>query len=95
MNGREDRFSFSAKVKYDVCLSEGSTRIIPSIGEIENIGPGGFCLVTEEAHPIGQVIRVHLPLPNVTITTATLTEVCWIHQSPDGGSYRAGLRYLL
>jgi hypothetical protein len=64
-------------------------------GEIENIGPGGFCLVTEEALNVGQIIKVDLPLPNIMVSTPTLTEICWNHISPDGGPCRAGLRYLL
>jgi PilZ domain len=44
----------------------------------QNISEGGLCLITDRALEESQVIKIRLPIPNVSATIPTLAEVRWV-----------------
>lgn len=64
-----------------------------------NVSEGGLCLLVHGPLQETDIIRVDLPLADVSTTSATLAEVKWIKpvpwSHPDDPQYFAGVEFLL
>ena len=64
-----------------------------------NVSEGGLCLLIQERLQETDIIRVDLPLADVTTTSATLAEVKWLKSvpwsHPDAPEYFVGIQFLL
>ncbi len=89
-----ERYALKAKVIY-----EPSAALMRSekahAGKTINISKGGFCIKTQMPLAQSQIIRVHIPVPEVKATLPTLAEVCWVEGLNKEKGYSVGLRFLL
>jgi hypothetical protein len=64
-----------------------------------NVSEGGLCLLVNGSIQETDIIRVDLPLADVSTTSATLAEVKWVKpvpwSPPDEPQYFAGIQFLL
>ncbi|MEW6323793.1 MAG: PilZ domain-containing protein [Nitrospirota bacterium] len=64
-----------------------------------NISEGGLCLLVKEPINETDIIRVDLPLADVSTTSATLAEVKWLKPAPwstmQSPEYFVGVQFLL
>jgi hypothetical protein len=77
-------------------------------GNTHDLSAGGLCLITDQALEKSQIIKIRIPIPNVSATMPTLAEVRWVKKQPiqsppaaqpisrqtGGQRYIAGLRFL-
>jgi hypothetical protein len=64
-----------------------------------NVSDGGLCLLVNEPISEADIIRVDLPLADVSTTSPTLAEVKWSKPTPwsqpDAPQYFVGVQFLL
>jgi len=100
------RYPVSLKVIFETgaSLTTQKSRQEKADGDTQNLSNGGLCLITDRALKASQIIRLKLPMPNISVTMPTLAEVRWVKResikpltsAQSGGSrrYIAGLRFL-
>ncbi len=75
-------------------MEEDADKEYPAVqGMAADISPGGLSLVTESDLTEGQLLKVNLPLPGVSVLTPTLGVVRWISRESSG--LRAGIKFIL
>ena len=65
------------------------------LGETENIGIGGVCVLSDGSVPVNAVLRCELGLPGAPIGIPTLMQVRWASEAADKKGFRLGLQFLL
>ena len=73
----------------------GSKRRSAIRGQIENIGRGGICVLTERLIPISSLVRCEIGLSRIRVAIPTLMQVRWSQKSASSGRHRIGLQFLL
>ena len=102
------RYPVSLPVTFEagaLLTSQKSRREKNADGDTQNLSEGGLCLITDRALKESQIIKLKLPMPNISVTMPTLAEVRWVKKesakplssAQSGGSQRyiAGLRFLI
>ena len=89
-----ERYALKAKVIYEPS-AELTRRERTHAGKTLNISKGGFCIRTQTPLSQFQIIRVHIPVPEVKAALPTLAEVCWVEGLKKEKGYSVGLRFLL
>lgn len=97
---RADRYPLMRLVRY-----ETSAQLAPEEGRpgeegagiALNVGNGGLCLLLDWEPELGEVLRLHVPMPVSWAKTPTLAEVRWLRHLPLGwpGPYAVGLQFVL
>jgi hypothetical protein len=64
-------------------------------GVTENIGKGGFAVLTSRLIPVRSVLRCELSTGAGPVGVPTLAEVRWSSPIPEKRLYRLGLQFLL
>ena len=59
-------------------------------GEIQNIGVGGLCLLSDRSIPLSSLVRCEIVVPGTSVTIPTLMQVRWAQKHPK----RIGLQFL-
>jgi len=64
-----------------------------------NVSEGGLCLLVQDSLQETDILRVDLPLADVSTTSATLAEVKWLKpvpwSHPDSPQFFVGIQFLL
>jgi len=69
--------------------------VAPVEGGIVDVSSGGMRIRTgQDGLEEGAILKVWLPIPEVEVTVAVLTEVRWVKEEAPGNFY-AGLRFIL
>lgn len=62
-------------------------------GDAIDVSEGGLSLFTKDAVEDGQIVRIKLPLPGMSIKTPTLVKVKW--SKPYEKGYKVGVSFVL
>jgi hypothetical protein len=89
-----ERYALKAKILYEPS-AELAPRESMLMGKALNISRGGFCIRTQTQLAQSQIIRVHIPVPEVKAVLPTLAEICWVEELKKEKGYSVGLRFLL
>jgi hypothetical protein len=65
------------------------------LGETENVGRGGVCVVSDTLIPENSVLRCEVGLSGTSVGVPTLVQVRWVSKVADIGRFRMGLQFLL
>lgn len=67
------------------------------LGLTVNVSSGGLCLLADWTPRIGEIFRIHLPLPTATTKTPTLADVRWVRPLPfeESGLTIVGLKFVV
>jgi len=67
------------------------------IGLTVNVSSGGLCVLLEFAPEVGEILRLHMPMPVTEAHTPTLADVRWVQRLPFDGNQLAvvGLKFLI
>jgi hypothetical protein len=65
------------------------------LGETENVGRGGVCVVSDTPVPENSVLRCEVGLPGTSVGVPTLMQVRWVSKAADSRHFRVGLQFLL
>ena len=92
-NVRED---LSASITFE--MSESLSKefsVSPQTGEGDaiDVSEGGLSLFTKDVVEDGQVVRIKLTLPGMSIKTPTLAKVRW--SRPYDKGYKVGVRFII
>lgn len=65
-------------------------------GRLQNISPGGICILTERPIAPGSIVYCELSMTDLPVAIPTLFQMCWTSkQNTHGVHYLTGLRFLL
>jgi hypothetical protein len=64
-------------------------------GSLVNISNGGICITTSHRLKRNMVLKVSLPVSEVSPAAPTLAQVMWVISNPRGKVYRTGLRFII
>jgi hypothetical protein len=92
-----NRFPFIKFIRYDRggILGAVEHRNSEREGAVINVSKDGVCLLMEKTIDPAGVIKIALPIPDVTVTTPTLAEIRWVKKIPWRESCFAGCRFLI
>ena len=62
-------------------------------GDAIDVSEGGLSLLTKDTVEDGQIVRIKLPLPGMSIKTPTLAKVRW--SKPHDKGYKVGVSFIL
>ena len=62
-------------------------------GNAIDVSEGGLSLFTKDVVEEGQIVRIEIPLPGMSIKTPTLAKVRW--SKPHDKGYKVGLNFIL
>lgn len=88
------RYALKTKVIYEPSATVVRKEQLHA-GKTINISKGGFCIKTQMPLTQSQIIRVHIPVPEIKAALPTLAEVCWVEGLKKEKGYSVGLRFLL
>jgi len=89
-----ERYALKTKVIYEPSAAVMRKEQMHA-GKTINISKGGFCIKTQMPLTQSQIIRVHIPVPEIKAALPTLAEVCWVEGLKKEKGYSVGLRFLL
>ncbi len=100
---RADRFSLMRDIRFEPSIHlsgdghNGGEDRQKGTGLGVNVSTGGLCMLMEWAPVVGEVMRVHVPMPVTVVETPTLAEVRWVRSLPwrEDDQYAVGLKFLL
>ena len=97
---RPDRLSFLRFITYGLTASgPPASNGKKSQAAAINVSEGGLCLLVNEPIHESDILRVDLPLADVSTTSSTLAEVKWSRAMPwsnnDTPQYFVGVQFLL
>ena len=67
----------------------------PLRGFLLNISNGGLCLKTKHRLQTKIVLKVSLPVNEISPVAPTLAQVAWVKRNPKSKEYRTGLKFII
>jgi c-di-GMP-binding flagellar brake protein YcgR len=64
-------------------------------GSLVNISNGGICITTRYRLNKDMVLKVNLPVSEISPAAPTLAQVMWVSGNPKRREYRTGLRFII
>ena len=64
-------------------------------GSLMNISNGGICITTRHRLDRDMVLKVNLPVSEISPAAPTLAQVMWVMSNPKRREYRTGLRFII
>jgi hypothetical protein len=64
-------------------------------GSLVNISNGGICITTRHRLEKDMVLKVNLPVSEISPAAPTLAQVMWVRSNPKHREYRTGLRFII
>ena len=92
------RFPCTLNIQARDCLPFNSRKAAPRplVGRIQNISPGGICMLTEQPVPPGSLFYCELSMRDLPVSIPTLFQWRWTSkQNNEGVRYLTGLRFVL
>ena len=73
------------------CIISGK----PLRGFLVNISNGGICFKTKNRIQKEMVLKIRLPVGEISPAAPTLTQVVWVRRDPKLKEYRTGMRFII
>ena len=67
----------------------------PLRGFLVNISNGGICFKTKHRIQKEMVLKVRLPVSEISPAAPTLAQVLWVRRDPKLKEYRTGMRFII
>lgn len=64
-------------------------------GSLINISNGGICIMTRHRLDKDMVLKVNLPVSEISPAAPTLAQVMWVMSDPKRREYRTGFRFII
>jgi len=64
-------------------------------GSLVNISNGGLCITTRHRLGKGMVLKVSLPVSEISPAAPTLAQVMWVMNDTKHKEFRTGLRFII
>ena len=62
-------------------------------GRVQNISTGGFCVLTDQAMKVSNLVRCEVRLLKIPVAIPVVLQVRWIHRNSEEYAYKVGMQF--